>query len=434
MAFFGKHLLHIAKLPQKHGQIIRSYANIFPTWNTNGIDSGSENDVHRRRHQPHSKTSDADHSKNQTAKQKELYHMGEVLRSSDWRTVLYKLEDKSRYKCHADTLNLYELIALNAFEEGDFYLGWTTLNAIVEKRFNPYCDILIAYWKACSAIQTNFEENIERMFQFISAHNVLVSRSVIEHLNTELRKFGGSVTNTSVDSERACSVCSEQLQQVLSNTEFTELVTEFEDVLINPQLDQTEKFRLKQLVGKKKRFDVIIDALNVTRVDRILTYQNKYKQAQILKLLINDLLQSNYKICIVGRKYLNEWPDHIVQYIHRNATVHLTTSTNDDLVTMYATLTSGRQAIMITNDLFSDHRFKLSTRGQELFERWQRHHQHYFTYDDAKKSGKIHDPSILYRTAQSNGYWHIPYTIYPLMTIPFIHTSPVGWSCVKLKK
>lgn len=121
-------------------------------------------------------------------------------------------------------------------------------------------------------------------------------------------------------------MCHQALDEVrLSSIEFQMLKKEFEKTICNKEnilahSSQSELIRFKQNVSKKRSYDCIIDGLNVA-----LTAKNNYlEQAKSLARIVEYFVQRKKHILVIGRKHMNTWSEHQMNYIKTNATVFLT--------------------------------------------------------------------------------------------------------------
>lgn len=121
-------------------------------------------------------------------------------------------------------------------------------------------------------------------------------------------------------------MCRQALDEVrLSSIEFQMLKKEFEKMIFNKEnilahSSQSELIRFKQHVNKKRNYDCIIDGLNVA-----LTVKDNYlEQAKSLARVVEYFVQRKKRILVIGRKHINTWPEHQMNYIKMNATVFLT--------------------------------------------------------------------------------------------------------------
>lgn len=103
-----------------------------------------------------------------------------------WKRCI-DLIDKYDIKCSTSTVPTFSLLAANAFWEDEPSIGWHLLNKIVERDLVPQCISFLAYWNYCSLYQDDkFIERFEKMLEFISVNDVLVSRQVLDGMQNAI--------------------------------------------------------------------------------------------------------------------------------------------------------------------------------------------------------------------------------------------------------
>lgn len=99
-----------------------------------------------------------------------------------WKLCI-ELIDKYNIKCSTSTVATFSSLAANAFWEDEPSIGWHLLDKIVERDFAPQSISFSAYWNYCTLHQDDkFIERFEKMLEFISVNDVLVSREVLDGL------------------------------------------------------------------------------------------------------------------------------------------------------------------------------------------------------------------------------------------------------------
>lgn len=346
----------------------------------------------------------------------------------------------NEFQCNRSSLSIFNNLLSKAFLDADHTTGWEMLHRIGASNFQPDCKSFQAYWDYCTVDKSNFAQNIEKMFEFIAEHDIIISKVAIEELGIRIKHFGGSATPTHISHETgACERCQCHLQQIKhSQLEFNTLKREFEKVLIKPRISSDELFVFRQMVNKKKTYNYVIDALNVSRVFPE-SKGNILKQGKLLARLVEQLLEQKSRVFAVGKKHVNNWPEQSLNAVRKRATVYLAKDAGsiDDLLVIYAALISGPDTHFLTNDLFDEYPMELSKEGGKLFRKWQKQHQHFVSYDEEKDVIHIQRPYRFNCNANKDfesGIWHIPYTDRPLMiSLKGLIRVPIRWGCVKLK-
>lgn len=360
----------------------------------------------------------------------------------DWRKVADTINN-DKIHCSKSTIQIFNNLTANAFQEADIALGWKMLNQINEKNFQPNFEAFQAYWSYCALNRSTFAENVEKMFEFIEKNDLIVSRNVIESLSDKIKHYYGSIIPVELSKAGVCQRCKYQmplLQQ--SQLEFVTLRREFERVVLRPRISPQQVTFFKQFVNKKKTYDYVVDSLNVSRMIPDIK-GNIFKQGQLLGQTVEQLRSNNKKVLVVGKKHVNNFPEQSMNLIRKKATVFLSNDEEavDDIYMMYAALISGPNSHFVTNDLLDDYRAMFSERGKEIFQNWQKLHQHFTTYNHQKGFVHIHKPKIFsYKASKSmeNGQWHIPFTEKPLLcSVKKMIGMPIGvpiqWACVKFQ-
>lgn len=106
--------------------------------------------------------------------------------TSVWKRCV-ALVDKYDIKCGASTVATFSLLVANAFWENKPAIGWQLIDNIVEMDYAPQCISFLAYWDYCGLHRDEkFNERIEKMLEFIGINDVLVSRAVLDGLQTAI--------------------------------------------------------------------------------------------------------------------------------------------------------------------------------------------------------------------------------------------------------
>lgn len=117
--------------------------------------------------------------------------------TSEWRRCV-ELIDKYDIKCCTPTVATFSLLVANAFWEDEPSIGWHLFDKIVEMDFAPRCISFMAYWDYCTLHRDDkFIERIEQMLEFIGANDVLVSRDVLNALQTAVEEI--ALKHTEID-------------------------------------------------------------------------------------------------------------------------------------------------------------------------------------------------------------------------------------------
>lgn len=107
-----------------------------------------------------------------------------LITTDEWRQSI-SLLDTIKLTAKPST-SAYSVLIARAFAEKDVDIGWRVLTECVEADKQPKCDVFIAYIRMCTEMpEPNARlEALTRMWKFIGQHDLIVSRSVIEELQT----------------------------------------------------------------------------------------------------------------------------------------------------------------------------------------------------------------------------------------------------------
>lgn len=369
-----------------------------------------------------------------------LFHELKTLsHTQNWRKAANFITSNG-FHCTRSSLCIFNNLMKRAFLVADDQLGWEMLNRIGASNFQPDCQSFQVYWDYCTIDKPNFSNNIERMLEFIAKYDIIISKAAIDELSQRIVNFGGSAVPTHINTENGtCEKCQCHLEENKhSALEFHTLKREFEKIFIKSKIPSDELFVFRQMVNKKKTYDYIVDALNVTRVFPE-SKGNILKQGKLLARLVEQLREQKSRVFVVGKKHVSHWPEQSMNFVRKKATVYLTNDVGsfDDLLVMYAALISGPNAHFVTNDLFDEFATELSEGGCKSFKKWQKQHQHFVSYDVENDLIHIQRPNRFICNANKdleNGNWHIPYTERPLMiSMRGLIRVPIRWGCIKLQ-
>lgn len=87
----------------------------------------------------------------------------------------------------------YSVIASKAFDNGRMDIGWQMLRECISAEKIPKCEVFQSYIRWChnqSAAERN--DNLTKMLQFIGQHDLIVSRAVINDLQTFFTEYNYS--------------------------------------------------------------------------------------------------------------------------------------------------------------------------------------------------------------------------------------------------
>lgn len=368
--------------------------------------------------------------------------INKLANTEQWRNAI-EIIDREHLNCTKLNLPVFNSLTESAFYVNDEELGWKLLNKISKSGFEPSGHLFKLYWKFCTQNQSQFHATIEKMLKFIANNRILVRESVLEELEKSINSFGGIVHRTRVDYENGlCEQCSDRvIPAKLSDLERNALKRQFENAIIGSMVKPSEFNFFKGQIPRTKKFRYIIDSLNVTRIGPE-NKGNTVRQGNILIKLIEKLLERGGapgNILIIGKKHIKTWPEHVVSFIHRNATVYLTNDDQngvDDIFMMYAAIVSGEKACFITNDRLSEYPQYFDEKTQKVFRNWQNQHQLIISYNEKEENIKL-DKFFKHRAMKdiNSNRWHIPYTDRQASKSEFPNSKqPIKWACIYFKE
>ncbi|XP_032999444.1 mitochondrial ribonuclease P catalytic subunit isoform X2 [Lacerta agilis] len=243
---------------------------------------------------------------------------------------------------------------------------------------------------------------------------------------------------TTIKHSGQCPSCNQSLESInLSPEEYSTL----KERIIKDVIQGTDTFRkttpqeleeFQTFVNQCPPFDIVIDGLNVSRVN------NKANPSQTLLNVVSYLAQQNPRMLILGRKHMlkhsSQWHRNNMAALQKKAYFFFTENVSeDDPFLLYATLHSGSHCRFVTRDLLRDHKACLSdSLTRRLFFKWQRGHQ--MVLSDYIPGKRIKFESVLnYDTiVQTTGNtWHIPYDDNVLERSSY--EVPTKWLCLQQK-
>lgn len=215
-----------------------------------------------------------------------------LITTDEWRQALPLLDT---IKLTAKpTTSAYCVIIVRAFSEGETELGWKVLTECVESDKQPKCEVFFAYIQMCAEMYATDKARLEalaRMMKFIGQHGLIVSRSVVQELQTVLNKPEPERCKQVTIGEKLvflywfyrvykyliiclyfrgkCPNCKNELLSVfLTNKEFKELSNAFldkvliqKDVFLKSSPVEVDKF--ERFLRSQPPFHCVIDGLNV---------------------------------------------------------------------------------------------------------------------------------------------------------------------------
>ncbi|XP_018323887.1 mitochondrial ribonuclease P catalytic subunit [Agrilus planipennis] len=358
-----------------------------------------------------------------------------------WRQGI-KLLDEVKITA-TPTTETYSAVAAAAFENLENELGLEIVKEIIEKDRKPLDYVYMSYF---SQIKSNSSykharEKIEELFKFLGQYDLIFNQKDAEVFVQYCKEWTDSASLTVVNKSGICKSCSQKLEKVtLTEIEFEQLKNDFlENVIIGKDVfnktNPKELEKLQQFLKSNKKYDVVIDGLNVAFSAGVKSPQTF---AFLVASVVKHFVENNKKVLVVGRTHMKKWPKNYWNYIAHNADLFLVDClSQDDPYLLYCALNSKNETVLVSKDLMRSHLFRLNTFNQKgLFKRWLMQNQWKLQY--VSKDGKVSfmHPLPYFRTIQKNlNVWHIPYE--SNKTKEFKRNNPnyasytTEWACIK---
>ncbi|KAG7197364.1 hypothetical protein KM043_018471 [Ampulex compressa] len=287
----------------------------------------------------------------------------------------------------------------------------------------PLNFVHVAYLDYCLAKQLPYKDSIRDMLLYLKSTHFKIYTCYINNYIDVYQNIGHA-KYTSINARGMCKVCLNQLDSInLTDKDYQILL----DTLVNEILGSNiyskstpkEWNNYIKFIKKNKPYDLIIDGLN--------THFTIHNINNAVQIIANKFASKGKKVLILGRKHMNMF----LKYQSEKVDVILVDNyTDDDLYALYAALSSGRQAGLVTLDLMRSHIYNIKDHAKkDLFMKWFVAHQ----YTPYKIAGKIivKPPKRISTSIQQQGnYWHVP--VYDTNKISGLCMFPHTWVCMKL--
>lgn len=197
-----------------------------------------------------------------------------LVTTRQWREGLKLLE---MAKITGKPTNLaYTELAIKAFLENDFDLGWSLCEGIVELQVQPKCEIFLTYLQKIASRNNcqYFQKELDKFLKILSTNIITITEKVVKLLDKIHQEHPDwfSLKRTYVISEAKegiCANCNQKLQNIsLTAAEFQQLKETFKekvllagDIFQKTTPQEIEAFR--NYVRKTAPYDCVIDGLNV---------------------------------------------------------------------------------------------------------------------------------------------------------------------------
>ncbi|KAK4886328.1 hypothetical protein RN001_002599 [Aquatica leii] len=328
-----------------------------------------------------------------------------------WREC-FRLLDEMKISCQPGNV-AYSVIIAACFRNNDADLGWSYLNECAEKDRFPSTIAYTSYIDLHE--QTQNLETLEKLFKYFQSYDIKCDIEMTNKMINVYKKMKLKAEVITVKNSVKCRNCHNQLQKLeLKDEEFDDLKKAiFKNVIIGSNVfyktTPKEVDEFKWFVANMKKYDVIIDGLNVAY--SVGTKHPSHVFAFLVKSAVQHFVLQNKTVLLLGRTHMQKWSKPNWSYVSKNADIFLTqTLSHDDPYLLYCALNSGKNTIIVSRDLMRNHVFKLNDiKLKILFSRWLLQCQYQLLH--INDSGKVFFkyPLPYSRTAQKIGnIWHLP--------------------------
>lgn len=111
-------------------------------------------------------------------------------------------------------------------------------------------------------------------------------------------------------------------------------------------------------------------------------------------------------------------------------------SSKDDVFMLYATLYSGQNSYILSNDFMRQHKFAIGRQFDEYFKLWQQNHWYGFVPGKGKPIEMFKPMQFKMHSHKVEEYWHLPFKSKQEIDSNTWsnYQLPKNWACVRLKK
>ena len=163
----------------------------------------------------------------------------------------------------------FSQLAKACFQNGEVDTGWQLMNECIDIGKYPSCMTYLAWIDHSKKDPLTLVENIEKMLNFTSDKDVLLTKTVTQELGMLFDSLGYSCSYSHINRRGMCSSCQNQLENIsISSEDFQKLTDSFLDkVLIRKNIfvksNPKELAIFTDFVDRNVPFDVVVDGLNV---------------------------------------------------------------------------------------------------------------------------------------------------------------------------
>lgn len=374
-----------------------------------------------------------------------------ILDSSTADRVIHGLSLTSRWMESFDLLadirltsvpsaSTFMVLTKTAFENGELKKGWSLMEEMVRDNLNPSPAVYNAWIdQAWSAGESDGKVMIGQLLEFWADNELRPSLEVASHLRRwfERDRYSWEGCFTSLSPWGSCMDCRTRLKKLhVSPQQFETMKQHFFDqvivgsnVFLKTNPEELETFQ--QYLKRTAPYDVVVDGLNVAYSTGML---QPPVAARILRSVVQQLVDENQKVLVLGRRHMQNWPKPEMRYIHQNASVFLAQNiSQDDPFLLYAAMFSGPHTTFVSRDLMRSHKFLLQDRAlRKIFRLWQQKNQ--LLLRNMGRGNVVVKPALAFNPNVQQGpgsVWHIPYDKDYSLKPKQLYDAPLHWLCLR---
>lgn len=335
----------------------------------------------------------------------------------------------------------YDALIICLLEQEKIELMYKYLIISFTKCAGPMPRVYTKYLEYCRKNKQDFDARIERLFTLWAEYGIIPHETTAEELSNTCNEYGWSAKPTILH-KSMCTRCKLKAFQsdltteefkILKDTIMKKLIVEKGYQITNPR----ERANFVRFLESSRPYDVVIDALNVVyaRVG-----QTKYRFVDNLINLIQHIHSQGKRSLVIGKSHINKYKK-LDRYKNIADFYLVENMSNDDEFILFATVSSGKNTIFVSNDFMRQHKFALSDpKVSMLFKRWQHYHQ-YTSFVNSRGvnlvplSGSVMDREHYINSGvqKTGSYWHIPFHNTTAITTLRVNAgTSKTWCCLRM--
>ncbi|BET01893.1 Mitochondrial ribonuclease p protein [Nesidiocoris tenuis] len=279
------------------------------------------------------------------------------------------------------------------------------------------------------------------LLRWLEKHGVILDKHCADVLVEMAPTQNATANYTTILRSGSCRNCRLNLRPTpLLEDEFDRLREAFlasvlvgKNVLCKTSDEEINSFL--RFLDKSLPVDVVLDGLNIAYLSNRLSS----KSSRLVKYVTSHFVLQSKKVLVIGRKHMENWPAHDMNYIRSNAKVFFAENlSQDDPFLLYAALKSGIGTRFVSRDRMGSHKFLLpDVQLRRIFSKWQALHQ-YHPLHVSEADGRVflRAPLKSVREAQAlrPDLWHVPVVDHSQTNVEgHLQDERAPWLCVKFE-